>query len=87
MMTPLTLILAAATQCAPLPDVVFTLADKYGEHEVARAAEDRGGIVMTFASLSGTWTLIVVPPAEGPLMGCMVASGSGYMAVAPGELN
>lgn len=86
-MTPLILALATAPTCAPLADVVFTLADQYGEREIARAAEDRGGVVMTFASDAGTWTLIVVPPAEGPLMGCMVASGSGYMAVAPGELN
>lgn len=86
-MTPFALILATAPTCAPLPDVVATLSEQYGEHEIARAAEDRGGVVMTFASAQGSWTLIVVPPAEGPLMGCMVASGSGYMAVAPGELN
>lgn len=35
----------------------------------------------------GTWTMIVVPPTDGELMGCMVASGSGYMAVPVGELN
>jgi len=85
--TPLILALATAPACAPLPDVIATLAEQYGEHEVSRAAEDRGGVVMTFASAQGSWTLIVVPPAEGPLMGCMVASGTRYVAVPVGELN
>ena len=86
-MTPFALILATAPQCAPLPEVVATLADQYGEHEISRAAEDRGGVVMTFASAQGSWTLIVVPPADGPLIGCMVASGTQYVAVPVGELN
>lgn len=49
-MTTFALILATAPQCAPLPEVVATLADQYEEHEIARAAENRGGVVMTFAS-------------------------------------
>lgn len=77
---------ALAEPCYPLADMVAALDQSYHEREISRAVESRGGMVLTFASPAGTWTLVVVAPQE-PLMACMVASGTGYMTIAPGVMN
>ena len=77
---------ALADPCYPLADMVAALDQSYHEREISRAVEARGGMVLTFASPAGTWTLVVVAPQE-PLMACMVASGTGYMTIAPWVMN
>ena len=72
--------------CVPYPDLVAMLATEYAQVEFARGAESRGGVVVTFVSPNGTWTLVVIPPDPGPLMGCPVASGDHFMAIV-GELG
>ena len=78
--------LADAPNCYLRADLIATLDSQYHERQISAAVETRGGMVEIYASPVGTWTLIVVPPAEGPLMGCVVATGTNFKIVI-GELG
>jgi len=63
----------ADVPCMPLADLIAKLDDSYSERNMARGIEARGG----------TWTLVVIPPTEGPLLACPVAAGTGWKMIAP----
>jgi len=73
----------ADVPCMPLADLIAKLDDSYSERNMARGIEARGGIVDVYVSPSGTWTLVVIPPTEGPLLACPVAAGTGWKMIAP----
>lgn len=66
---------AAAPQCAPRPQVLEILADRYGEGRRAIGMAADGSVMEIFASTSGTWSLTVTLP-DGRT--CLVASGSAF---------
>ena len=68
----------AAPQCAPRPQVLEVLADRYGEGRRAIGLAADGSVMEIFASASGTWSLTVTLP-DGRT--CLVASGSAFEAM------
>ena len=78
--------LADDPACFPRAELIATLDSQYHERQISAAAETRGGMVEIYASPQGTWTLVVIPPADGPLMGCVVATGTNFKIVI-GELG
>lgn len=56
---------ASAADCYLRADLIKELATKYGEVQVARAMEARGGMVEIYAAPSGSWTMVVIPPDIG----------------------
>jgi hypothetical protein len=70
----------AAPQCALRPQVLETLAQKYGESRRAMGIAADQTVMELFASAeSGSWTLTVTLPTG---MTCLVAAGQNYEAVA-----
>lgn len=78
---------AIASDCYPRTDLIALLADNYGEAQMIRAMEDRGGMMEVYVSPSGGWTMVVVPPVTGEIHACIVATGTNWMMVPQGELN
>lgn len=68
----------AAPQCAPRPQVLEILADRFGEGRRAMGLAADGSVMEVFAAPSGTWSLTVTLP-DGRT--CLVASGSGFEAL------
>lgn len=78
---------ANASECYPRTDLIAALSDSYGEAQLVRAMEDRGGMVEVYVSQGGSWTMVVVPPVTGEMQACIVATGTNWMMVPQGELN
>jgi len=78
---------ANASDCYPRTHLIAALLEPYGEAQLVRAMEDRGGMVEVYVSQGGTWTMVVVPPVTGEMQACIVATGSNWMMVPQGELN
>lgn len=74
----------AEIQCATHDQAVASLDAKYGERQVVRGLDDRGVMIEIFASPKGTWTMVIVRP---DMTTCVLATGVGFMAIAPGELG
>lgn len=74
----------ADVQCATHEQAVASLDARYGERQVARGLDDRGVMIEIFASPAGTWTMVIVRP---DMTTCVFATGVGFMAIAPGELE
>jgi len=70
--------------CIPRDDLIAKLDAGYHERQTVRAAEARGGVVEVYVSASGSWTLVVVPPTDGPLQACLIAAGTDFMMIAQG---
>ena len=64
--------------CAHRDTVVGNLASKYGETRQSVGLTD-AGMVETFASASGSWSITVTTPN---MMTCMVASGQAWEQLA-----
>jgi hypothetical protein len=71
---------AVAAACAPRSAIVDLLAARHGEVLVARGVTNKGGLLETFASQSGTWTILLTSPSG---RSCLVATGDGWQ----GELG
>lgn len=76
--------LAANETCADRREMIAVLADRYGERQMVRSMEARGAMIEVYVSPEGSWTMLVVPPTESPLQACIVATGTGWMMIAPG---
>jgi hypothetical protein len=68
----------AAPQCAPRPQVLEILADRFGEGRRAIGLAADGSVMEIFAAPSGTWSLTVTLP-DGRT--CLLASGSDFEAM------
>lgn len=75
---------AANELCAGRSEMIALLSDRYGERQMVRSMEARGAMIEVYVSPEGTWTMLVVPPTESPLQACIVATGTGWMMIAPG---
>ena len=69
----------AQTLCATRYVVVAALAEKYSETRKTIAIGRNGEMVETFASNSGSWSVIVT---NGDGVSCLVASGESFEVVA-----
>lgn len=70
----------AAPQCAERPQVLETLAQKYGETRRSMGISADQTVMELFASTeSGSWTLTVTLPTG---MTCLVAAGQNFETVA-----
>ena len=76
--------IAAETVCIPRADLIATLDTDYAERQMVRAEETRGGLIEFYVSSMGSWTMVLIPPAPGPLQACLIASGTGFMMIAQG---
>jgi len=81
-MTPALLTLAAL-QCLHASDMTAALADQHQEVQVATMMDDRGVMLVIYASASGSWTAVTV---DGNLTACIIAGGQRFAMIAPGEL-
>ena len=70
---------AAGTRCAPRDVALTHLTTKYEEARRSIGLAANGVVVETWASDSGSWTILVTRP-DG--ISCMVASGQNFEAVA-----
>lgn len=77
-------VLAANDTCADRAGLIALLSDRYGERQMVRSMETRGAMIEVYVSPEGTWTMLVVPPTESPLQACIIATGTGWMMIAPG---
>lgn len=68
----------AAPHCAPRPQVLDILADRYGEGRRAIGIAADGSVMEIFAAPTGTWSLTVTLP-DGRT--CLVASGTAFEAM------
>ncbi len=68
----------AAPQCAPRPQVLEILADRFGEGRRVIGIAADGSVMEIFAAPSGTWSLTVTLP-DGRT--CLLASGSDFEAM------
>jgi hypothetical protein len=66
---------SVAAACAPRSAIVDLLAARHGEVLVASGVSHKGGLVETFASQSGTWTILLTSPTG---RSCLVAAGDGW---------
>ena len=70
----------AAPQCAARPQVLETLAQKYGETRRSMGIAADQTVMELFASAeTGSWTLTLTLPTG---MTCLVAAGQNYEAIA-----
>lgn len=70
----------AAPQCADRPQVLETLAQKYGETRRSMGMAADQTVMELFASAeTGSWTLTVTLPSG---MTCLVAAGQNFEAIA-----
>lgn len=67
---------AAARECAPdLEKVLMHLFTKFGESVRSHGIASNGALVITTASDSGSWTMLVTAPG-GPV--CVLAAGGDF---------
>lgn len=71
---------AQQAPCAPLPQFLAGLAERYAEAPRASGLMQGGQLLIITASEAGTWTALVATP-EG--MACMAASGEGFGVTEP----
>ncbi len=70
---------AQTAQCAPRPDVLAALADKYGEARRGIGIAGQNAVMELFVNAdTGTWTMIATTP-DGKT--CLIASGSNFETV------
>jgi hypothetical protein len=78
--TSLPLLAQDAPQCAPRASVLAFLAEKHGETRQSIGLAANNVVLEVFANAGeGSWTITVTTP-QGQT--CLVASGSGYEAIA-----
>ncbi len=66
----------AQQNCGDREGLVKALADKYQESRVSQGISIGGNLVEVFASIKGTWTIIVSPP-NSPIA-CIVQTGTDW---------
>lgn len=67
-------------RCHNNDSIVNQLKTQFSEFPVSRGVDSEGNLVTTFASESGTWTIVVLLPS-GPA--CIVSSGEGFENIKP----
>jgi hypothetical protein len=67
---------AEASACAARSELVAHLAAKFGELRVSLGVTKNGSLFETFASQSGTWTVLLSSPTG---RSCLVAVGDGFV--------
>lgn len=71
---------AEPRHCAPRPDVLAQLAERYGESRRSVGLAADGVVVESFASETGSWTIFYTRP-DG--ISCVLASGVNFETVDP----
>ena len=72
---------AAAQTCLPLPAVIETLTDQWGEAPVGQGLSTGGAIVTVWTNPeTGTWTITVTRP-DGAT--CLIGAGTDFATLAP----
>ena len=66
---------SAAPRCGPRADVLDMLAEKYDETRRGVGISGPTQVLEVFASVKGTWTVVVTDPAGRT---CLVASGRSW---------
>ena len=65
----------AAPTCAPRADILAQLAETYSETRQSIGIATNNAVVETFASTSGSWTIIVTMTSG---QSCLIASGQNF---------
>ena len=68
---------AQSSECAPADEILEALALQHGETPSHRGMLNNNNLFLVVSSPTGTFTLLVVPQAEGELA-CVVAAGYGF---------
>lgn len=72
---------AAAQTCMPLPAVIESLTDQWGEAPVGQGLSNGGAIVTVWTiPVTGTWTITVTHP-DGTT--CLIGAGTAFATLAP----
>lgn len=71
-------VLAQEPECATLNDVKNMLAEAYDERQIGVGLDQRGFVMMLFASPAGTWTVVYADPSG---QACLAAAGTDLMVV------
>lgn len=72
---------APAPKCAPRSEIVYRLANQYGEFATWQGVDRRGTLIEWFGNPdTGTWTLIRTTP---DMQACMISEGEGFSASMP----
>lgn len=67
-------------RCLPRAEMLTYLEEVFDERPVARAVENRGGLIELLESRDGrTWSIIV----SGPALSCIASAGEGWTRLKP----